>query len=155
MRSGISTPTSAPPHAPIPSSDHLPNTALQPSALRAVLSRFCHDPPTSTRPLRALAPRVPDTPTLAPSLHPQDAADYKNRLPLIKTIKTEGSDWVSKYARGGSARTDSARRMYIAVDAVIGHLASNGWVGKHIVVFIHIGRNRSGTWPLMGGPTRG
>ncbi|KAG2423923.1 hypothetical protein HYH02_015262 [Chlamydomonas schloesseri] len=56
-----------------------------------------------------------------------DVQDYKVRVPLIKTIKTEGSDWVSKYARGGSARSDSARRMYIAVDALIGHLAANGY----------------------------
>lgn len=78
--------------------------------------------------LRVLRVTPPSPRTPNPHLLPQDAADYKNRLPLIKTIKTEGSDWVSKYARGGSARTDSARRMYIAVDAVIGHLASNGWV---------------------------
>lgn len=58
--------------------------------------------------------------------HAQDIQDYKTRVPLIKTIKTEGADWVSKYARGGSARSDSARRMYIAVDALIGHLAANG-----------------------------
>ncbi|PNW86244.1 hypothetical protein CHLRE_02g078507v5 [Chlamydomonas reinhardtii] len=56
-----------------------------------------------------------------------DIQDYKTRVPLIKTIKTEGADWVSKYARGGSARSDSARRMYIAVDALIGHLAANGY----------------------------
>jgi hypothetical protein len=34
---------------------------------------------------------------------------------------------VSKYARGGSARKLSARRFYIAVDALQGHLASNGF----------------------------
>lgn len=41
-------------------------------------------------------------------------------------IKTDGAKWVSKYARGGSARTFSAREGYIVVDAVLGHLASNG-----------------------------
>lgn len=56
----------------------------------------------------------------------QDAGDFKVRVPLIKLLKTESSEWVSKYARGGSARKESARRMYIAVDALIGHLASNG-----------------------------
>ncbi|GLI59745.1 hypothetical protein VaNZ11_001695 [Volvox africanus] len=56
-----------------------------------------------------------------------DVNNYQVRVPLIKTLRTEGADWVSKYARGGSARTDSARRMYIAVDALIGHLASNGY----------------------------
>eukprot|EP00879_Flechtneria_rotunda_P031146 GHRR01033999.1.p1 GENE.GHRR01033999.1~~GHRR01033999.1.p1 ORF type:complete len:113 (+),score=28.65 GHRR01033999.1:205-543(+) len=50
----------------------------------------------------------------------------KARQPLIKSLKTDGLAWVSKYARGGSARTQSARNMYIAVDAVQGHLASNG-----------------------------
>lgn len=56
----------------------------------------------------------------------QDAGDFKVRVPLIKVLKAEGLEWVSKYARGGSARKESARRMYIAVDALIGHLASNG-----------------------------
>lgn len=56
-----------------------------------------------------------------------DPQDPKSRVPLIKTLKQEGSEWVSKYARGGSARNQSARTMYIAVDAVIGHLASNGY----------------------------
>lgn len=48
------------------------------------------------------------------------------RVDLIKTLKKEGQDWVSKYARGGSARTTSARKLYIAVDGILGHLASNG-----------------------------
>lgn len=55
----------------------------------------------------------------------QDVYD-KSRQPLIKSLKTDGSTWVSKYARGGSARSQSARNMYIAVDAVQGYLASNG-----------------------------
>ncbi|PNH07369.1 hypothetical protein TSOC_006244 [Tetrabaena socialis] len=56
-----------------------------------------------------------------------DVNDYKARVPLIKLVKTDGAEWVSKYARGGSARSDSARRMYIAVDALIGHLSANGY----------------------------
>jgi len=48
------------------------------------------------------------------------------RVDLVKTLKREGQDWVSKYARGGSARTASARRFYTAVDSLLGHLASNG-----------------------------
>lgn len=48
------------------------------------------------------------------------------RPALVKTLKTDGAAWVSKYARGGSARTTSARKFYIAVDAVGGHVASNG-----------------------------
>ncbi|KAG2482709.1 hypothetical protein HYH03_018366 [Edaphochlamys debaryana] len=56
-----------------------------------------------------------------------DLEDYKNRVPLIKELKIEAAEWVSKYARGGNVRSDSARRMYIAVDAVVGHLASQGY----------------------------
>ncbi len=33
-------------------------------------------------------------------------------------LRKDGSAWVSKYARGGSARKLSARRFYIAVDAL-------------------------------------
>lgn len=36
--------------------------------------------------------------------------------------------WVSRYARGGSARKASARKVYVVIDAVSGHLAANGWV---------------------------
>ncbi len=50
----------------------------------------------------------------------------KERIPLIKTLKQDAQAWVSKYARGGSARSQSARRMYIAADSVVGHLASSG-----------------------------
>lgn len=41
-------------------------------------------------------------------------------------LRADGSAWVSRYARGGSARAVSARRFYVAVDALGGHLASNG-----------------------------
>jgi hypothetical protein len=56
---------------------------------------------------------------------PQDVYDKQRQL-LIKRLKVDGSTWVSKYARGGSAKTQSARNMYIAVDAVQGYMASNG-----------------------------
>lgn len=70
---------------------------------------------------------------------------------LILTIKSDGSKWcatrqylpskanvaivmyshqlrrrVSKYARGGSARKQSARKFYIVIDALQGHFAANG-----------------------------
>lgn len=48
------------------------------------------------------------------------------RVAVIKQIKADAPGWVSRYARGGSARTLSARRFYIVVDAISGHLASNG-----------------------------
>lgn len=44
----------------------------------------------------------------------------------IASIKAEGSKWVSKYARGGSARKQSARKFYIVIDALQGHFAANG-----------------------------
>lgn len=50
----------------------------------------------------------------------------KARVPLIKAIKTDSASWVSKYARGGSVRAQSARKMYIAIDALSGHFAANG-----------------------------
>jgi hypothetical protein len=36
---------------------------------------------------------------------------------------------VSKYARGGSARTVSARKVYVVADAISAHFATNGWAG--------------------------
>jgi Photosystem II Pbs27 len=53
--------------------------------------------------------------------------DDDSRPALVKVLKKEGQEWVSKYARGGSARTLSARKFYIAVDQVQGHLAFNGY----------------------------
>lgn len=49
-------------------------------------------------------------------------------LQLIKELKAEMPAWVSKYARGGSARTVSARKLYVVVDAISGHFAANGCV---------------------------
>ncbi|EIE26160.1 hypothetical protein COCSUDRAFT_61150 [Coccomyxa subellipsoidea C-169] len=48
------------------------------------------------------------------------------RPKIVQVLRKDGSTWVSRYARGGSARKLSARRFYIAVDALQGHLASNG-----------------------------
>lgn len=48
------------------------------------------------------------------------------RIPAGKALKAAGAAWAAKYARGGSARAPSARRMYIAADAIQGHLAANG-----------------------------
>lgn len=73
----------------------------------------------------------------------QDVNDYKVRLPLIKSVKADSTTWVSKYARGGSARKESSRRMYIAVDSVIGHISANGWVAR--------GDGRSGSGGHLGG----
>jgi hypothetical protein len=55
-------------------------------------------------------------------LDPYDAA----RPGAQKALRADGQAWVSKYARGGSARTASARKFYVAVDALQGHFASNG-----------------------------
>lgn len=58
--------------------------------------------------------------TIAPSL-PQHSL-----VQAISAIKADGSKWVSKYARGGSARKQSARKFYIVIDSIQGHFASNG-----------------------------
>ena len=70
-----------------------------------------------------------DTMALAESLKTYMTLDPSddNRVGLVKTLKKESLDWVSKYARGGSARAKSARTLYVVVDAVQGHLASNGY----------------------------
>ena len=70
-----------------------------------------------------------DTVALAESLKTYMTLDPTddNRVGLVKTLKKESLDWVSKYARGGSARAKSARTLYVVVDAVQGHLASNGY----------------------------
>lgn len=49
------------------------------------------------------------------------------RMEAIKKLKKSGPTWVSQYARGGSARKQSARRFYIVVDAVLGFIAANGY----------------------------
>ena len=51
----------------------------------------------------------------------------RQRLFCVQALRKDGATWVAKYARGGSARKVSARRMYIAIDALQGHLASNGF----------------------------
>ena len=55
-----------------------------------------------------------------------DPKDGKARFTASKRLKNNGLDWVSKYARGGSARSQSARKLYIAIDGLLGFLASNG-----------------------------
>lgn len=70
-----------------------------------------------------------DTTALAESLKSYMTLDPSddNRVGLVKTLKKESLDWVSKYARGGSARAKSARTLYVVVDAVQGFIASNGY----------------------------
>jgi hypothetical protein len=48
------------------------------------------------------------------------------RPQLVRDLKVQGQTWVSKYARGGNVRSTSARRFYVAVDSLGGHLARNG-----------------------------
>jgi hypothetical protein len=69
-----------------------------------------------------------DTLALADQIEKYMAIDVydKTRVPLIKDMKVQCGKWVSKYARGGSARSQSARKMYVAVDSVTGFMASNG-----------------------------
>lgn len=72
---------------------------------------------------------VADTLALADKIEQYYTIDLEDpvRVQLVKELKKDGQTWVSKYARGGSARTVSARRFYIAVDAIGGHVASNGY----------------------------
>lgn len=49
------------------------------------------------------------------------------RVQVINLLKTDARNWTSKYARGGSVRKPSARKIYIVVDALQGHLTSNGF----------------------------
>ncbi len=46
------------------------------------------------------------------------ATESEGRGLGVQLLRKDGSTWVSKYARGGSARKLSARRFYIAVDAL-------------------------------------
>ena len=39
-------------------------------------------------------------------------------LGAAQVLKKETGDWVSRYAKGGSARRRSARQFYVAVDAL-------------------------------------
>ncbi|KAL4437176.1 hypothetical protein ABPG75_004315 [Micractinium tetrahymenae] len=48
------------------------------------------------------------------------------RFKVIKELKAEMPAWVSAYARGGSVRATSARKIYVVVDAISAHFASNG-----------------------------
>ena len=46
----------------------------------------------------------------------------------MQLLKTDARNWTSKYARGGNVRKPSARKMYIVVDALQGHITTNGYV---------------------------
>lgn len=59
------------------------------------------------------------------NLDPND--ESIDRQSIVKEVKKESLDWVSRYARGGSARAKSARTLYVVVDAVQGHVATNGF----------------------------
>jgi Photosystem II Pbs27 len=55
----------------------------------------------------------------------QDPFD-KQRIATLDTVKASGKTWIAAYARGGSAPGQAAKRMYVAVDAVLGHTTTNG-----------------------------
>ena len=56
----------------------------------------------------------------------------------MQSIKLDGSAWASKYARGGSARKLSARKFYIVVDALQGHITSNGQCSPTPVKYLDV-----------------
>jgi hypothetical protein len=55
----------------------------------------------------------------------QDPYD-KERIASYAIVKREGKKWIAAHARGGSAPGQAAKRMYVAVDAVTGHITANG-----------------------------
>jgi hypothetical protein len=55
----------------------------------------------------------------------QDPFD-KARMAALSEVKTGGKAWIAAHAKGGSAPGQAAKRMYVAVDAVTGHVNSNG-----------------------------
>lgn len=70
-----------------------------------------------------LPPSVAPTP-LNPYSHP---TPHPTPLQVVKELKADMPAWVSAYARGGSVRATSARKIYVVVDAISAHFASNGW----------------------------
>jgi hypothetical protein len=50
----------------------------------------------------------------------------RRRLDALNYIKADGKKWIAAHARGGSAPGQAAKRMYVAVDAVLGHVSGNG-----------------------------
>jgi hypothetical protein len=42
---------------------------------------------------------------------PQPTPHQQEKVVLVKNLKAASIDWVAKYARGGSARTQSARKL--------------------------------------------
>lgn len=50
----------------------------------------------------------------------------RRRLDALNYIKSDGKKWIAAHAKGGSAPGQAAKRMYVAVDAVLGHVAGNG-----------------------------
>lgn len=50
----------------------------------------------------------------------------KRRREATGEVSTNGKTWVSRYAPGGSARLQSAQKIYVIVDSLLGHFASNG-----------------------------
>ena len=58
----------------------------------------------------------------------------------MQLLKADARNWTSKYARGGNVRKPSARKMYIVVDALQGHITTNGYVDvvAHTVLLRHM-----------------
>mmetsp|Transcript_27011 Transcript_27011/g.37297 ORF Transcript_27011/g.37297 Transcript_27011/m.37297 type:complete len:225 (-) Transcript_27011:137-811(-) len=50
----------------------------------------------------------------------------KQRPVLVAELQKEGNYWVSLYAPGGSSKKESGRAFYVALDALLGHIAFNG-----------------------------
>jgi len=51
----------------------------------------------------------------------------KQRRVATTDIQTDAKTWTGRYAPGGSARLQSAQRLYVVVDSLLGHFAQNGF----------------------------
>ena len=50
----------------------------------------------------------------------------KERRGATTDVQTNAKAWTAKYAPGGSARMESAQRLYVVVDSLLGYFAQNG-----------------------------
>ena len=80
----------------------------------------------------------------------QDPFD-RERNEALSYIKNEGKKWISVNAKGGSAPGQATKRMYVAVDAVLGHVTSYGAapLPKSKVKFVETTLKQVGTLATM------
>lgn len=72
----------------------------------------------------------------------------KQRKAATSSIQLNGKTWTSKYAPGGSARLESAQKIYVVVDSLLGHFASNGYAPLPAGIVSNI-RSRNGEATIL------